>query len=253
MFNFRQQGALFFIALGFLTRLPIPSSIAFSQQRLNLAARYFPWVGWLIGALCAAVLWLCALVFPLPVAVVLVMVFSLFLTGGFHEDGLADTCDGIGGGWSIEQKLSIMKDSRLGTYGALGLICALLIKHQSLVNLFAPCLALLVAHPLSRLVPVLLMRWLDYVQQDRASKVKPLAMSLDGTSFIVALIGGGLALIFSMGQWPILLLWLVFLVVASRWWLMKHLGGYTGDTLGAVQQVAELGIYLVLLAAETPI
>ena len=117
----REQLNLFWIAVAFFTRIPVPASVEFSQASLNRASRYFPAVGWLTGVLCAAALWLFMQVFPQDVAVVLSIAVSLLLTGCFHEDGLADSSDGMGGGWTREQKLSIMKDSRIGTYGAAAL------------------------------------------------------------------------------------------------------------------------------------
>ncbi|MEE3208692.1 MAG: adenosylcobinamide-GDP ribazoletransferase, partial [Pseudomonadota bacterium] len=158
-----EQLNLWWIAVAFFTRIPVPASVEFSQASLNRASRYFPAVGWLIGALCATALWLLMLVFPQDVAVLISIAISLLLTGCFHEDGLADTCDGLGGGWTREQKLSIMKDSRIGTYGAAALWVSLTLKFVVLSQLINPVLALLVAHPLSRIIPTVFIAAMSYV------------------------------------------------------------------------------------------
>ena len=154
----RDQLELFFTALGFFTRLPVPAWVPWSSERMHHAARYFALVGWVVGG--AGALGYLALAWLLPpaVAVVLSMALTIRLTGAFHEDGFADSCDGLGGGWDKAQILAIMKDSRIGSYGTIGMVLMLLAKAAALVELASPAvqgagvaLALLVAHPLSRL------------------------------------------------------------------------------------------------------
>ena len=151
------QRNYFLLALAFFTRLPIPADTPYSAERLNRASRYFGLVGLVVGLLNALILWAGHLLFPLSVAILLSLVFSLLLTGAFHEDGLTDMSDGIGGGLSRERKLSIMKDSRIGTYGAVTLFMALLLKYTLLQELATPdlsvvLLALILMHPLSRIL-----------------------------------------------------------------------------------------------------
>ena len=242
-----EQLNLWWIAVAFFTRIPVPASVEFSQASLNRASRYFPAVGWLIGALCATALWLLMLVFPQDVAVLISIAISLLLTGCFHEDGLADTCDGLGGGWTREQKLSIMKDSRIGTYGAAALWVSLTLKFVVLSQLINPVLALLVAHPLSRIIPTVFIAAMSYVSDADTSKAKPLAESGSGADTAIAIITGLTALIFINNPFIILLVLLVLAGVAYVF-LKRQIGGFTGDALGAVQQVSELAIYLSLLA-----
>ncbi len=242
-----EQLNLWWIAVAFFTRIPVPASVEFSQVSLNRASRYFPAVGWLIGALCATALWLLMLVFPQDVAVLISIAISLLLTGCFHEDGLADTCDGLGGGWTREQKLSIMKDSRIGTYGAAALWVSLTLKFVVLSQLINPVLALLVAHPLSRIIPTVFIAAMSYVSDADTSKAKPLAESGSGADTAIAIITGLTALIFINNPFIILLVLLVLAGVAYVF-LKRQIGGFTGDALGAVQQVGELAIYLSLLA-----
>jgi adenosylcobinamide-GDP ribazoletransferase len=127
-----QQVRLFFIALQFFTRLPIPSWVGFEAAWLHHASRYFPLVGAVVAAIAAGVYALAALVLPAPVAVLLSTAAGIYATGAFHEDGFADMCDGFGGGQTRERVLEIMKDSRIGAYGAIGIILLLAVKCAAL-------------------------------------------------------------------------------------------------------------------------
>ena len=243
--NLRHQEVhLFFNALTFFTRIPAPSWVEFSGDNLNRASRYFSWIGLLLGAVTALVYLLAAEVFPSTIAILLSMVASVWLTGGFHEDGLADVCDGFGGGWEKNQILTIMKDSRLGTYGALGLCFALLTKFQALSFIEQVVPALLLAHTLSRFAALTLIYSDDYVREDMDSKAKPLANRMSRKELLIAGIPVLICLI-PLGP----KVWLVIVPV----WLMRNwlsqffrrwIGGYTGDCLGATQQLCELVVYL---------
>lgn len=122
------QWELFSLAMGFFSRLPMPKNTPYSEERMNRSGRYFSTVGLLLGVLCGGVFLLLDAALPSAIAIFLMMSFSLMLTGAFHEDGLTDMADGIGGGMTLERRLTIMKDSRIGTYGASALIMALLGK-----------------------------------------------------------------------------------------------------------------------------
>ncbi|MCW8875865.1 MAG: adenosylcobinamide-GDP ribazoletransferase [Kangiellaceae bacterium] len=241
---------LFMIALGFFTRIPVPSNLDFSQNNLNRASRYFPLVGWLIGAICAFVFWVADQVFSLEVSVLLSMLASVLLTGCFHEDGLADTSDGFGGGWTTKQKLDIMKDSRVGTYGATALWFALTLKFFALTQIESVVVALLIAHPLSRGVSTALIYFLPYVTDIESSKVKPLAESNQKSDLFWGALTGLLALLFVGEFFWIVLLTISITGIISRAYLNKQIGGFSGDTLGAVQQVSELVVYLTILAIQ---
>lgn len=241
---------LFLIALGFFTRIPVPESVAVDTVSLNRASRYFGMVGVLVGAASALVLWGGSCVLPAGAAVVLAIVVSVLLTGGFHEDGLADTADGLGGGWTLEQKLTIMKDSRLGSYGALALVLALLLKWQLLTALLErgaadAAIALLIAHVLSRVVAASLIATEPYVREE--GKAKPLAHQQERGELLV-LVGTGVVAVLVLA--PGMLLWLTLGLLVTRFAMVtllhRQLGGYTGDTLGAVQQVSELAVYALL-------
>ncbi len=241
------QLRLFFTALSFFTRIPCTRWAGQSESELNHAARYFPLVGVLVGLVAALVYLVTVRVLPQEVAVIASMVATLWITGAFHEDGLSDTVDGLGGGWTKEQALAIMKDSRVGSYGAIALVIGLLTKFQVLVHL-APALlpaALVAGHAVSRFAAVLVMYGQHYVRE--TGKAKPLANRI-GTGELVLAAGFGLAplaLLQPRLWWallPVVLVWLWF----SRK-LQQRLGGYTGDCLGAMQQLCEIAFYLGVL------
>lgn len=246
--------SLFLIAMGFFTRIPMPRWVEVNGQRLNQASRYFGLVGVLVGAISALVYTLASMVLPSSVAIILAMVTSVLVTGGFHEDGLADTADGFGGGWTLADKLNIMKDSRVGTYGVLALVFALLFKFVLLseIALYQADLvaaALIVAHCLSRVVAASLIFSEPYVREDASSKSKPLAQSQTVNELLILLASGVITLwvagIANALSLCALLLLVRYLLIRG---FRRQIGGYTGDTLGAAQQVAELTCYLFILA-----
>lgn len=250
------QVRLFFIALQFFTRLPIPRWVGFDAGWLHQSSRYFPAVGLVVGAAAASIYALADLLWPAVVAVLLSTIAGIYLTGAFHEDGFADACDGLGGGATKQRALEIMTDSRIGAYGAIGigLLLALKCAALSLLPAQAVIAALLVAHPLSRLAATALIWRLDYVKQE--GKSKPLAQRMSNREFAVALFTALVApaAMLAMGwlSWTALVAGIVA-AGASAWWLarkfVRRLGGYTGDCLGAVQQVSEAVFYLAVLAA----
>jgi adenosylcobinamide-GDP ribazoletransferase len=258
----RAELEYFFAALRFFTRLPVPGWVGHSVEQLNHAARYFPLVGILVGAIGAAVTLAALQLWPAPLAVLAGMVATLLATGAFHEDGLADSIDGFGGGWTREDVLRIMKDSRIGSYGAIGIGLALLAKFETLSALAvqqgdllrgvspAPTFlwTLVAGHSVSRFASTTLIHFLDYARDDDSSKSKPLATRMGrGELALAAAFGLAPCLLLPAAQ-AIVALALVGLVtlLAARH-LVKRIGGYTGDCLGAVQQLTELAFYLGLL------
>ncbi len=129
------QWRYFLLAVCFFTRLPVPALPDFQEAELNHAARYFPLVGLLVGLMAAVTWWLASWVLPPALAVLCSMAATIYVTGAFHEDGLADSADGLGGGIDRARQLEIMQDSRLGSYGAIALVGVLLFKFQALCEL----------------------------------------------------------------------------------------------------------------------
>jgi len=248
----------FFAALRFFTRLPVPRWVGHTQDQLDHAARYFPLIGILIGAIGAGMTEAAALALPIGVAVLLGMAATILATGAFHEDGFADSCDGFGGGWEKAQVLAIMKDSRVGSYATIGVGLMLLAKWNALVELdaaFGPpllAIALVAGHAVSRLASTLLIYFLDYVRDDDSSKSKPLAQRMAGGELAIAVVIGLAPCLLLPAVDALLALAAVALttLLAARYFV-RRIGGYTGDALGATQQVSELAFYLGLLCSFT--
>ncbi|WP_062063312.1 adenosylcobinamide-GDP ribazoletransferase [Cellvibrio sp. OA-2007] len=246
----KQQLNLFFLALGFFSRIPMPAWIEYSPENLNRASRYFTLVGWLLGGLVALVFIAADYLFSNSISLWLAMAFSLLLTGAFHEDGLADTADGFGGAFMREKKLSIMKDSRIGTYGATALVMALLGKYVLLIENTQIALSILIAYALSRAVAASLAFDMRYVAEQDGSKSKPLANNQSKTDLIILLTT--CLPVFFLLHWQQALLIIATLIViryAAKYYFQKQIGGYTGDCLGAAQQTSELVIYALLVVA----
>lgn len=253
--NCLHQVRLFFIALQFFTRLPIPRWVGFEEDWLHHASRYFPAVGIVVAAVTAAVYWLASRLLPPAVAVLLSTIAGIYLTGAFHEDGFADTCDGLGGGMTRQRVLEIMTDSRIGAYGAIGIILLLALKCATLAYLPVQSVlaAFLIAHPLSRLAASSLIWRLAYAKSE--GKAKPLAQRMSNGEFLIAascaLLPALVLLALGWIPWQSLLAAIAACALSTFWLARKfirRLGGYTGDCLGAVQQVSEVSCYLALLA-----
>jgi adenosylcobinamide-GDP ribazoletransferase len=246
----RQELATFFAAVRFFTRLPVPAWVGHSEAQLNGAARYFPLVGLLVGAFGAAVTYAAALALPDSIAVLLGMAATLLATGAFHEDGFADACDGFGGGWDKAQVLLIMKDSRIGSYGAIGIGMMLLAKWNGLMELQPEILplALIAGHAVSRFASTTLIYALDYVRDDATGKSKPLATRMGAAPLGVAALFGVLpCALLPLPEIGYALAAVAIVTLLAARYFVHRIGGYTGDCLGATQQVAELAFYLGLL------
>ena len=270
----------FLLALQFFTRIPVTGRLAdwvgFSPAMLRASAAYFPVVGVVIGCLVVALS--ATLMYYLPtayaplVAAALGTAWSVWLTGAFHEDGLADVADGLGGSYDRERALIIMKDSRVGAFGAIAVVLALLSKVALLALLGAVgtlwmCFALMAGHVVSRTWPLLIIRWLPHVGDDAGSKSKPLADQISLASLILALLwcATTLALISWVaasvlsgidGQTlttapvlPVLKVLacgglasaLIFVYLLRLF--ERRLQGFTGDCLGTTQQLCEIAFY----------
>jgi adenosylcobinamide-GDP ribazoletransferase len=248
----------------FFTRIPVTGALAswvgFSPAMLRASAAHFPGVGWIVGGLSALVFLAGLRALPdLPaapwVAAVASTLFGVLLTGAFHEDGLADLADGLGGSPDRERALEIMKDSRIGSYGAIALVLALLAKVALLAllaqaNTTLAVLALFAAHVTSRTVPLVVIRTLPHVGDTPQSKSKPLAESIGNAALLAGLLWWVLAMALVAWWLPVALLWVqamlgALLGLAWMWRLLRRrLQGFTGDGLGATQQVCEVLFYL---------
>jgi adenosylcobinamide-GDP ribazoletransferase len=256
----------FLAALQFLTRIQLPESFQYKSEYLQRASKYFPLIGSLVAALGLLVFLVVNKYIGQDLAIVSSMFTTIWITGAFHEDGFADSCDAFGGGWSKEKILLIMKDSRLGTFGVIGIIGILSVKYLLLKELpgYSPdlqepslnpiinyrefILIYLAAHSISRFVPLIIIQHYEYVTDPDQGKSKPLSNSV--------LTIPGLTIAFLFAGWPLIFLsawyWLTWIPVLITGKILadyfkKWIGGYTGDCLGATQQVTEIIFYLSAL------
>ncbi len=242
---------LFATAVTFLTRLPFARFSYAEPARLAQAAPYFVLVGALVAAIAAFAAWLSLHLLPPTLAPWVALATAIMLTGGFHEDGLADTADGLGGGFTRERKLEIMRDSRIGSYAALALIAVLGGKYLALASLSPSQLfvALWLGHILARWSVLPLAAMLGYARDGQAAN-KPVADGIGwtqvaaGTLLVFVLIApfGRLALLAALISAGVVLL--------AGLYFRAQLGGITGDTLGAANQIVELACYLVCAGAQ---
>lgn len=259
---FKNELKIFFTAVMFYSRIPCPKWVEHSSIYLNKATRYFPLIGWITGTVSFISLYLSLLIFPVEIAVIISMISGIFLTGAFHEDGFADVCDGFGGGWKKQRILEIMKDSRIGAYGVIGLALLLLLKFCTLkytisieVSDFNNSTTLLLifvsAHSVSRLAAISIVFTHRYVREDEESKAKPVVgnytwKEVTGSFFF------GLVPLTILSIYQFLFVFTFIPVLIARFLLAdyfkKWIGGYTGDCLGATQQVCEMVFYLSVIA-----
>lgn len=243
------------LALQFLTRLPVAPQSAYSESRFSASVRHYPLAGLIIGVLAALVFAFASRYLPHVIAVLLSTAVIMLLTGAFHEDGLADTFDGIGGGSTPEKSLAIMKDSRIGVFGMAALWVALAVKVSSLNSMDGALViaSLVSAHCMSRWSSVIAIASSKYVRDEGTGK--PTAAGISAPALLYASIIGISPMI------ALYLLWSPAIAVGAgvgllfghaliRWFYQPKIGGYTGDCLGAVQQVSELGVYLGILACQ---
>ncbi len=256
----------YLLAVQFFTRIPVTGRLAawvgYSPQMLRASAAHFPGVGVLVGALVAGLTALLLVFLPQAsplsplVAAVLGTVFSVMLTGAFHEDGLADIADGLGGSQNRERALEIMKDSRVGAFGAIAVVLVLFAKVSLLALIGDVCPEVMVvgifaAHVASRTFPLLLIRLLPHVGDVAGSKSKPLADQITGLSLFIAILWLFMALASVFIVYNAIYLIASMVAASVAFWYMwrlftKRLQGFTGDCLGATQQVCEAAFYLGL-------
>jgi adenosylcobinamide-GDP ribazoletransferase len=245
----------FMNALRFMTIVPVPSSDdAVAPDWLSRCAKYFPVVGIGIGLASAVVILLADRIWSPVVASLLAVATSMAITGALHEDGLADTADGLGGGSSVEKRLAIMKDSRIGTYGTLALAFSLSLRVTALADMpvWTAAAALISAHAAARVTPAFVMNALPYAGDTAAMKVSYIDVSISahdrGFALIVvlcALLPLAFVSILSVISG---LLFGAALAAALTLWARKRINGYTGDILGAIEQVFEIGFLLGVAA-----
>jgi adenosylcobinamide-GDP ribazoletransferase len=263
LLTLRHQALLFMVAIQFLTRLPTPKFSGYRAEWLPQSTSYFPLVGVLVAIINVMVWGLASLVFPPVVAVGLMMAASLLTTGALHEDGFADSCDGFGGAADKDRVLVIMKDSHIGAYGAMGLFVMLGVKWSTLSAVPAAAFPILVlgAHMVSRWCATGVISSLPYVRSDEHAKSTAFAGGIGAGRWLVGGVIGVLAVAgvvvlcrfspdeLALHALPTAAAAALIVGVLAAAYCRRRIGGYTGDCLGAVQQLTELAFLLGGLAA----
>lgn len=239
----------------FLTRIPVGKWVRYEPALLARSTLYFPLVGAGVGIAGAGALWLCAQIFPFSLAVLLSMLATVLLTGAFHEDGLADSADGFGGSLDKARALEIMRDSRIGTFGAIALWFLLtakwtLLAHLCEARLDAAMLALIVAHSAGRWSSLWLIWRLEHVRAESATS-KPFASGVTARRFWLASLLFALIALFCFNANALFIVALAFgASFFAEGFFRRRLGGITGDALGAANQIVELSLYFLVLILE---
>ncbi len=231
----------------FLTRLPAPSSVQWSEKELAASTPWFPAIGIVVGTI-ASLAWLVGnALWGSNTAAVAAVAATILVTGAFHEDGLADSADGIGGAFDVSKKLAIMRDSRIGTYGSVALMLVIIAKvlALALVQPSAVFPTLITAHVLARWTSLPLIYNNVYVREEGTGK--PFAATVTKSRLFYSSLFTLMVVLLCV---QLKSLYLIVTVVIFLWlaqsWLRQKLGGITGDTLGAANSLTELLVYLVL-------
>lgn len=236
----KQECIYFCEAIVFYTRIPGPTWAGKDPARMDHANKYLPVIGLLVAAISALTLVAASQLFPADISIAIAMLASILITGAFHEDGLADACDGFGGGYEREQIIRIMRDSRIGTFGVIGLIGVLTLKFLCLrdLPLNQAILSLFISQSLSRLSSLAIMQSLPYASDQ--GKIKAATSTWSWRDLLMGA-AVGLLPIFFMPQVALMSVLVVVVVFElGRRYFLRRLGGYTGDCLGAIQQITEL-------------
>ena len=234
---------LLLLAISFYTRLPHPKTLDYRQ--LPQAAVYLPLIGWLVGGFSALIFYLAELLWPQTTATILALISGILITGAIHEDGFADVCDGFGGGMGKQRIMSIMKESHIGVYGLLGLLLMLLLKINLLgtMPITVVPLVLLAGHSISRLSPLLVMKRYAYAR-DQDSKASGAVYKANFQELFFAAIIALSPLLLLPTLYLLTVIPVALCTLLLGHYFYRHIGGYTGDCLGASQQVAETVFYL---------
>ncbi|MFC2032863.1 adenosylcobinamide-GDP ribazoletransferase [Chloroflexota bacterium] len=238
----------FLAAIKFLTIIPLPWYREVSPEEVGRSIGYFPVVGLIIGLVLAGLNWLMGLFLPPAMVNVLLIIFLVMMSGGLHLDGFIDTCDGIAGHKAVEVRWEVMRDSRVGSFGVIGVFCLLLLKYASLntVPEHLMVIALVIMPVVSRWAMVYAVFVYPYARPSGLGKVfkqearwywfTMATVITVAVAFIVAEIAG---LIIMLG------IWIVTVVVA--FYLKRKFSGLTGDNYGAINQVAEVCVLIIVI------
>jgi adenosylcobinamide-GDP ribazoletransferase len=237
----------FLYALQFLTIISIPWRREVSPEELGRSAGYFPVVGLIIGLVLVGLDWLFGLILPSAVANALLIVSLVVITGVLHLDGFVDTCDGIAGHKTAEDRWRVMHDSRVGGFGIVGIVLLLLVKYVSLNSIPLPLMMTTLV-----LMPVI-SRWATVYAIFAYPYAKPSGLGKafkQGTNWLRFTMATLIALVVVVGLAQLVGLAIMFLIwvmaVAMAAYLKSKFSGLTGDTYGAINEVAEVGVLILV-------
>lgn len=239
----KRTSAELLAAFQFLTRLPLPSP-TYSPDLLAGAGKFFPLVGLVIGALGALLFALLRNMLPQSITALFLLTFLVLVTGGLHEDALADAADAFGGGWSRERVLEIMRDSRIGSYGGVAIALSLLWRYVLLATMPNARFTsyFVAAHVLCRWTSLPLSYALAPARADGSGVRIALQTSTEqlaaGSIFTLLVV----AVFLRNAAWLPLSVTLL-IVLLSGWYFRRRLGGVTGDCFGAANQISEIAVY----------
>lgn len=238
----------------YFTRLPLAKYVSYSEMNMKRATKFYPLVGWFVGSFSALVFFVMFQLIPVMPALILSTAAGILMTGALHEDGFSDTCDGFGGAWQKDKILSIMKDSRVGAYGSIGTILILFAKISFLSELYVDTIPFVIisAHVVSRFLGLSSMMILPYVRiNDESSKTNAIIKRFSFKEYVFMMLTAFTSFLILDSYWYFLCLFpLLVLFVWINAWFKKWIGGYTGDCMGAVQQLAEVIFYLSALIIQ---
>ena len=233
----------------FFTRLPFWRIKEVEAEHFKHVVPYWPLAGWLTGGIMVGILWIAAQVMPLSLAWIVAIIARLLVTGCLHEDGLADFCDGMGGGVTRERILTIMKDSHIGTYGVIGLIVYfLLLTQMSALTLSLLCAIVFVGDVWSKCVSSHIINMLPYARKEEEAKNKTIYQRMNGWEVFANIVLGCLPVALFLPQpywWALLAPVVVFILLTCL--MKRRLQGYTGDCCGALFLISELAYLLTCL------
>lgn len=250
----KKQWTLLCYALSFFSRIPVSSSINFGAFPFYLGNAYLPVIGVFYALISFIAYFVSCSLFEPTISVILMLIAGLLFTGAFHEDGFADVCDGFGGGYNKQQRLKIMKDSQIGTYGSLGLIILIMLKVSILVKLSSQSHwfflgALITAAVLSRFSALCLMQFSEYARDDESSKSSLSSHRLPTGYLLFSFLFTFLSIVWMPFFWGLIMTVLIGIsTLLCKWYFDKKIEGYSGDCLGFLQQLNELLILLTLVA-----
>ena len=242
-----------YAAFIFFTRLPLWRWYQPPKNCYSTVVEHWPLVGWLTGSCMSATLYFGSMVMPWSVAVVLAILIRLLLTGALHEDGLADFCDGFGGGGNDRKRiLAIMKDSHIGTYGILGLLFYFALFFACLFSLtpFQAAMAVLAGDAYSKMLAAQIIMFLPYARTEDTAKNKTVYRKMSIKAGLILFIEGILPMIplFYYFRFNSLLIFVPCIVMYFLYYMMNSkIRGYTGDCCGALFLLIELSFYLTIV------